>query len=981
MQASIQPQLAARREVARSSAGPRLAEPYRRLAAPATDAAAPRAPRAALAALAGSAAGSTLRRRGPNRRHATLVSATATLAPEAPTEIFRKDYLAPNYWIREVELTVRIFEGRTEVASKLRLEPREGAPGKELTLDGEDLKLKSVAVNGTALKEGDGYTVEGEKMTVAGKAFEGKSGGGYAGSDSKGLWLEIEVEIEPEKNTQLSGLYYSGSMYCSQMEAEGFRRFTYFLDRPDVMAKFTSVRLEADEKTCPILLSNGNRTDAGKLEGGRHFAVWSDPFAKPSYLFAVVAGDLASITDKFTTKSGRDVHLEIFAAKEDKDQLWHAMRSLQRSMKWDEDRFGLEYDLDIYNIVAVKDFNMGAMENKSLNVFNTSLTLAREDTATDDDYERIEGVIGHEYFHNWTGNRVTCRDWFQLTLKEGLTVYRDQEFSADMGSRARKRIEDVRILRAAQFPEDSSPMAHPIRPEKYAAIDNFYTATVYNKGAEVIRMYETLLGRDGFRKGMDLYFERHDGNAVTCDDFRGAMQDANGRDLKQFENWYLQAGTPTLTAKDSWDAEKGTYTLTLKQKVPDTPGQTDKKPMHIPVKVGLLSPESGKEILGDTVLELTEESQTFELKPSEAPKEKPVPSLLRGFSAPVNLEYDYNDTSLSLLAGFDTDAFNRWEATQRLGTKAVLDALAAEDLESFRPDATFMDAMRNTLADRATEDLSLLAYSLILPAESTLMQIATPPIDPTKLHNARNHVRNVIAKELDAEIRERYAEVTPKDDEPYVVDGPSASKRRLRNVLLGYLSTSGDAAAAELCGKHFTTAKGMTDKLAAFSCLTGVPDSPEAKAAVEKFLADAKGDANVIDKWFASQARADVDDLLPRVRKLMEHPEFSLKNPNRLRSLVSVFLTTPQFHAPDGSGYDFALEMIPKVDALNPQVSARMANMAFRIWRRLDEKRQEMILERLGKLMEAGLSKDAAEIVSRCEREVPPRIHPLRVWR
>eukprot|EP00434_Breviolum_minutum_P045668 symbB.v1.2.040996.t1/scaffold7721.1/size12173/2 len=501
--------------------------------------------------------------------------------------------------------------------------------GGSLPLDGEDVKLKKVMLRGKELKEGDGYTLEKEKLIISSDALEA--------GDSQKLWLETEVEIEPEKNTQLSGLYFSGSMYCTQMEAEGFRRFTYYLDRPDVMSKFTSVRLEADESKCPILLSNGNRIDSGKLEEGRHFAVWSDPFAKPSYLFAVVAGDLASIQDQFVTKSGRKVHLEIFAAKEDKDQLWHAMRSLQNSMKWDEDRFGLEYDLDIYNIVAVKDFNMGAMENKSLNVFNTSLTLAREDTATDDDYERIEG--------------------------EGLTVYRDQEFSADMGSRARKRIEDVRILRAAQFPEDNGPMSHPIRPEKYAAIDNFYTATVYNKGAEVIRMYETLLGRDGFRKGMDLYFERHDGNAVTCDDFRSAMQDANERDLSQFERWYLQAGTPIVKATDAWDAETGTYSLTLEQTVPDTPGQTDKSPMQIPtdkspmqipVRVGLLDRTSGKELMNDTVLELC-----------EAPER---------------------------------------ECSQ----KAVLDAFKAEDVDSFQPDTTFMDAMRRIVQDQVTDDLSLM---------------------------------------------------------------------------------------------------------------------------------------------------------------------------------------------------------------------------------------------------------------------------------
>eukprot|EP00438_Fugacium_kawagutii_P027524 Skav213239 [mRNA] locus=scaffold5440:48492:50768:+ [translate_table: standard] len=755
-------------------------------------------------------------------------------------------------------------------------------------------------------------------------------------------------------------------MYCTQMEAEGFRRFTYHLDRPDVMSKFTSVRLEADEAKCPILLSNGNRTDFGKLEGGRHFAVWSDPFAKPSYLFAVVAGDLASIQDEFITKSGRKVHLEIFAAKEDKDKLWHAMRSLQKSMKWDEERFGLEYDLDIYNIVAVKDFNMGAMENKSLNVFNTSLTLAREDTATDDDYERIEGVIGHEYFHNWTGNRVTCRDWFQLTLKEGLTVYRDQEFSSDMGSRARKRIEDVRLLRAAQFPEDNGPMSHPIRPEKYAAVDNFYTATVYRKGAEVIRMYETLLGRDGFRKGMDLYFERHDGNAVTCDDFRSAMQDANGRDLSQFERWYLQAGTPTLKATDSWDAETATYALTLSQTVPDTPGQKDKLPMQIPVRLGLLDPESGKELMGDTVLELCEASQTFELKLEKTCSSKPVPSLLRGFSAPVKLEYDYSDEDLSLLAGFDTDSLNRWEAMQRLGSKAVFDAFEAEDINCFQPDAMLLDAIRRILhdADDLSADLSLIAYALILPTESTLLQEAKPPIDPIRLHDARNRVRKVIATDLELDMRQRYDELTPKDDEKYVIDGPSASKRRLRNVLLAYLAMSGDAKAAELCSEHFKTAKGMTDKLAALSCLCNMPESDEAKEAIDQFLADAKGDANVVDKWFASQARADVDDLLPRVKKLMEHPEFSLKNPNRLRSVVSVFLFSPQFHSADGSGYDFAVEIIPKVDALNPRVAARLAN-AFRTWRLLDEKRQKMILERLADLSKAGLSKDAAEIVSK----------------
>lgn len=885
---------------------------------------------------------------------------SGTAAPqaiEAPVEIFRKGYTPPNYWIREVNLDVKIFSGRTEVSAALLLELREGVPvGSSLSLDGESLTLKQISINGKEVVLGDeGYVYKDDILTISGEVLKGSTGP---------IWLQTLVEVVPETNTQLSGLYYSGSMYCTQMEAEGFRRFTFFLDRPDVMAKYTKVRIEADETTCPVLLSNGNRTEAGKLENGRHYSVWSDPFAKPSYLFALVAGDLDSIQDKYVTSSGREVHLEVFADKEDKDQLWHSMKSLQRAMKWDEERFGLEYDLDIYNIVAVKDFNMGAMENKSLNVFNTSLTLARPDTATDDDYERIEGVIGHEYFHNWTGNRVTCRDWFQLTLKEGLTVYRDQEFSADQGSRARKRIEDVRILRAAQFPEDSSPIAHPIRPEKYAAIDNFYTATVYNKGAEVIRMYETLLGREGFRKGMDLYFQRHDGKAVSCDDFRGAMADANGRDLSQFERWYSQAGTPVVKATDRWDATTGTYSLTLQQMIPDTPGQTGKLPMHIPVRIGLLDRSSGREILPDTVLELTEATQMFACQVRTPTSTKPVPSLLRGFSAPVRLDYEYSDEDLVLLAGGDTDSFNRWESMQRLGTKAVLSAVASPSLETFIPDTGFIEAMRRTVSDRTTVDLSLIAYAMVLPTESTLLEVMQPPIDPIRLHLARNRVRSTLAAALHSEILSRYNELAPSGPE-CIIDGPNASRRRLRNVLLSYLAVDGSSEAAKLCSEQFANADGMTDKLAAFSLLCCMPETTEAQMATEAFHASAKGDANVIDKWFASQARADVDDLLPRVKQLMKHPDFSMKNPNRLRSVTSVYLSTPQFHQSDGKGYDFAVDLITEVDKLNPQVASRLASAAFRTWRRLDQHRQDMIVERLQQLCKAGLSKDTAEIVTK----------------
>jgi aminopeptidase N len=511
-------------------------------------------------------------------------------------------------------------------------------------------------------------------------------------------------------------------------------------------------------------------------------------------------------------------------------------------------------------------------------------------------------------------------------------------------------------------------MAHPIRPEKYAAIDNFYTATVYCKGAEVIRMYETLLGRDGFRKGMDLYFERHDGNAVTCEDFRVAMQDASGKDLTQFENWYLQAGTPIVHASDSWDASSGVFKIELKQTVPDTPGQTDKKPMHIPVRLGLLDRDSGKELVSDTVLELTSETQTFELKVDNPPASKPVPSLFRGFSAPVRLEYTYSDEELALLAGCDTDSFNRWEAMQRLGTKSVLDAMAAPNVESFQPDAAFVEAMRRTVTDRSTDDLSLIAYALALPVQGTLMELASPPIDPTRLAAARNRVRNFIGETLRSEFLDRYNELTPADGDPYVVDGVNASRRRLRGVLLGYLCTTCDAEAAALAGKHFSTAAGMTDKMVAFSTLCSMPESAEAKTAIQSFFVDAKGDANVVDKWFSAQARADVEDLLPRVKKLMEHPDFTLKNPNRLRAVVSVFLSTHQFHNPDGSGYDFAVELITEVDKLNPQMSSRLAG-AFKTWRRLDESRQTMILERLEQLSKVELSKDCLEIVSKIKPE------------
>jgi len=897
--------------------------------------------------------------------------AAGTAVPEKPpiVEKFRKDYRQPNYWVREVNVGVSIFEGKTEVVALLTCELNKAvaSPGAELVLDGEDLQLESVELipdgctDGRKLLEGpNGYMLTAEGMTVKG-----------VGSATT-FALRTKVVIEPEKNTQLSGLYYSGCMYCTQMEAEGFRRFTYFPDRPDVMSKYTRVRIEADKAKCPVLLSNGNKVDEGTCAEDplRHFAVFQDPFAKPSYLFALVAGDLGSIEDSFTTASGREVKLAVFSEQENVDQLDHAMASLKKAMKWDEERFGLEYDLDVYNIVAVNDFNMGAMENKGLNVFNTALTLARPDTATDSDYQRIEGVIGHEYFHNWTGNRVTCRDWFQLTLKEGLTVFRDQEFSGDMGSPAVKRIEEVRILRARQFPEDGGPLAHPIRPESYIAMDNFYTATVYCKGAEVIRMYQTLLSRQGFRRGMDLYFQRHDGSAVSCDDFRAAMADANGRDLSQFEEWYLQPGTPQVEVRSAWDAGTGTYTLTLRQKV--GAGQAhlpeDKrreKPMLIPVVVGLLDRSTGAELVPSRVLELTEPDQTFEFAGLSA---QPVPSLLRDFSAPVKLDYAYSDEDLTFLAAYDTDNFNRWEAAQILGSKAIKDCYACDG--AFEPSAGFIDALRRILTDKETDDLSLLAFALVLPAESALMETMTPPTDPVRLHEARCTVRRALAKALHADLERRYSELSPAPGEALIIDGPSAGRRALRNVCLGYLSTTQDAASLARSVAQFDEArvrKCMTDKLAALQQLVETPEAPATIAALESFYGDAAGDALVLNKWFAMQASADVEDVLPRVRKLMEHPDFTLKNPNRLRSVVSVFaMNVTGFHRADGSGYAFMTEMILEVDKLNPQVASRLA-LAFSIWAKLDEPRQALIKEQLAVLnsKQEQLSKDTYEVVSK----------------
>jgi aminopeptidase N len=858
---------------------------------------------------------------------------------DTPTEIRRADYQSPTHAIDHVELDFELDPERTVVRSTLVMR-RLGQEGAPLVLHGEDLETRSVAIDGVPLPA-SAYTEQAEQLTIHDPpdAFE----------------LAIEVVICPQGNTQLSGLYRSGGMYCTQCEAEGFRRITWFMDRPDVMTRFR-VRIEADAVSCPVLLSNGNRVDQGPLPGDRHFAVWTDPFPKPSYLFALVAGDLGHVHDTFVTADGREVDLYVYSEHENTHRLDHALACLRSAMGWDERVFGLQYDLDIYNIVAVHHFNMGAMENKSLNVFNAARVLASPDTATDGDFEVIDGVIAHEYFHNWTGNRVTCRDWFQLTLKEGLTVFRDQQYSADMTSAAVKRIDDVLFLRALQFPEDAGPMAHPIRPDAYIAVDNFYTATVYDKGAEVIRMIHTLGGADGFRKGMDLYFERHDGRAVTCDDFRAAMADANELDLDQFERWYLQAGTPVVRADGRWDPAARTWTLTLTQTTAPTPRQPDKEPFHIPVACGLLG-EDGRELSPTRLLQLRERRQDFVFTGID---EEPTPSLLRGFSAPVKLELDLDDGQLARLMAHDTDPFNRWEAGQRLYTRALLASADAviQDEDPDLAEAVF-DGFGQTLA--ATDiDRSLQARALRLPAERTLAQEMSV-VRPGVLRRVRRHALRAIAERYSDELSAIYERNAPAG--PYQYSPKEAGRRRLRNTCLGLLSTLSTDETTALCLDQFQAADNMTDQLSALVCLASL-QGPAADEALAAFYERWQGVPLVVDKWLSVQASADRDDTAERVDELLAHEAFDLRNPNKVRSLVRVFARNQAaFHRLDGVGYAWIGDRILELDPLNPQIAARTAE-SFSDWRRYGSRRQQLMRAQLERLAAAeGLSRDLYEIV------------------
>ena len=873
----------------------------------------------------------------------------ATDAAPQPTRL--QDYSAPPFRIHHVALTFELDEPVTRVTARLDVERTGPGP---LVLDvGQDLTVVSIAVDDAPLGE-DAWARNGESLTVV--------------TVPDRFTLTTVSDIRPGDNTRLEGLYTSGGNFCTQCEAEGFRNITPYPDRPDVMARF-HVRIEADKTRVPLLLSNGNRTAEGDLEDGRHFAEWDDPFPKPSYLFALVAGDLACLADRVTTLSGRDVALNIYAAEADIPKCHHAMASLIQALRWDEQVFGLEYDLDVYNIVAVSDFNMGAMENKSLNLFNTKYVLASPDTATDTDFDNIEGVIAHEYFHNWTGNRVTCRDWFQLSLKEGLTVFRDQEFSADMGSRAVKRIEDVRLLRAHQFPEDAGPTAHPVRPESYIEINNFYTPTVYNKGAEVIRMMHTLLGADGFRKGMDLYFQRHDGQAVTCEDFVRAMEDATGIDLDQFRLWYSQAGTPVLDVAAAYDAEAREYRLTVAQSCPPTLDQPDKAAMHIPLKVGLVGPNGADldaTLDGDGarqpdgyLLDVRQPRQTFVFKDVGA---RPVASLLRGFSAPVNLRSNLRPDDLLFLLAHDRDPFARWEAGQRLAADLLL-ALAA-DHQAGRPltlDDAFVEAIGAVLDDTTT-DPALIGEAVTLPGETYLAQLMEV-VDPDGLHAARQFARAELGRRLADRWHRAYAAGAPADAGS--LTQAAKARRKLKNVALGYLAAA-DAAGVALCERQYDAAANMTDRLAALALLVDT-DAPARQAALDGFYDRWRDDALVLDKWFAIQALSRRADTLDRVVALVDHPDFTLRNPNRFRSLVATFATLNQvrFHDPSGGGYRFLVDMIAKLDAMNPQVAARTLG-ALRQWRRFDAGRQAAMKAQLERLLAAdGLSKDTFEIASK----------------
>jgi aminopeptidase N len=862
------------------------------------------------------------------------------------------DYTPPAFLIDTIDLHFELGEQDTLVRSTLAVRRNpEASIARDLRLDGQDLPLVSACIDAQVLA-GARTVLEPDSLTVKDvpDRFE----------------LSLCTRIQPQHNTALEGLYRSSGNFCTQCEAEGFRRITWSLDRPDVMSVYTTT-IVADRTRYPVLLSNGNQVESRSLDDGRALVRWHDPFPKPSYLFALVAGDLACVEDRFVTRTGREVSLRLYVQHHNVDRCDHAMRSLKKSMRWDEDTYGLEYDLDLYMVVAVDDFNMGAMENKGLNVFNSKYVLARPDTATDSDFLNIEGVIAHEYFHNWTGNRVTCRDWFQLSLKEGLTVFRDQEFSSDVGARGVKRIQDVRILRTHQFAEDAGPMAHPVRPESYIEISNFYTVTIYNKGAEVIRMMQTILGDEGFKKGFALYLRRHDGQAVTTEDFVCAMEDANATSLEQFRRWYTQAGTPVIEVSSRYDADSRSLELALTQHCPAPPGTAQKQPFHVPLRLALLDDTGGalpltesSGAVRDGVLHLTEAEQTLEFRDLPAP---PVVSIGRGFSAPVHLKMQRSEEELAFLMARDDDTFSRWDSAQTFALTVILsliETLRAGDAPALP--SSFLDAFGRVLGDWEG-DRALIAESLSLPTESYIAD-QLDEVDVDVIHEVRQMVRRTLAWEL----QERFHRVMMENraNGPYSFDPPSVGRRALKNLCLGYLMEVDDPEYPKVCLAQVENADNMTDNSAALAILAQ-HDCDERDAALALFEQRFGDDPLVMDKWFTTQATSCLPDTLARVETLLGHPGFDLHNPNRVRSLIGAFChgNPLRFHAADGSGYRFLGDQIIALDGTNPQVAARLAAALSR-WRRHDGARRELMQQQLERILGASsLSRDTYEVASK----------------
>lgn len=850
---------------------------------------------------------------------------------------YLKDYQPPVFAVKTLDLQVDLYADHALVTSQMHLHREHEGP---LFLHGDALELVSIAADGQPLAEGSWRIIEGNLQLD---------------TCPDSLVLTIVTRIYPQKNTALSGLYRSNHLFCTQCEAEGFRRITFYPDRPDVLTIF-STRITADKKEYPVLLSNGNRVDAGDLPNGRHWVLWQDPFKKPAYLFALVAGNLRTVRDEFITASGKKVDLLIYVEPGNEDSCGHAMASLKKAMRWDEEVYGLEYDLDIFMIVAVNDFNMGAMENKGLNIFNAKYILAKPETATDTDFADIEGVVAHEYFHNWTGNRVTCRDWFQLSLKEGLTVFRDQEFSRDMHSRDVNRIVDVNMLRNGQFPEDAGKMAHPVRPESYQEINNFYTATIYNKGAEVIRMQHTLLGAAGFRRGMDLYFERHDGQAVTIDDFVKAMEDANQVDFSQFKRWYSQAGTPEVSVESRF--EQGVLTLTLKQSCPPTPESTIKKPFHIPLGIALFDDQGKALPLEPSVLELREESQSFRFPNLSA---RPVVSLLRDFSAPIILKQQQTEADLLHLLKYESNGFAKWDASRRLIRQCLLEWMASP-VSKWQISDAFLQACQEILRN-ANMDMSLRAEILAPLAFEDLSQGLTD-IDAGLLENLRDHFRYQLGQHLYQDCEKVYAALWKAED--HGMYSEAYGRRKLRNRCLFYLMKAKEPETLGFCQEQFSSAKTMTDQLAALSLLANAAKPATREQAIQQFYRQWADNPLVLDKWFSVQASGEHPETLNTVKNLTRHPDFNFANPNKVRALLGAFVqSNPRhFHAEDGSGYVFLREMLTILDPVNPQISARLAT-PFTRWQRLDKGRRQLMQAQLEILQKGDLSVDLREMVEK----------------